>query len=736
MNVLLIGGPGSLINKLIVKLKKEKHRVYLITGDRYKYTFYEKVFQRYNFPYDSEALYEIFMSVKPDLTIYTGAFDTNFKWDEVQKESVHYSASMVNILMSYATVGKGRLLYLSSADVHEGNYDRLITEETMSKAKSFYASTLLQVEDMCRTYRESRGLDVITLRLDNLFRVPQNRVDIDNVCAEMCMEALESGTVHYNGGHNFTWIYETDAVEYIYRMAVAENCDKPLYQISSSQVITEKKIAEMIRDEFKAAQDDSSENEKTEIRLIEKERAEQNRVMSNELYANEVGLNFFCVEDEILKKIIGHMLEHKDIFLHGEEEKGSLLSRVFKKAGWFIRAIIPYVENLICLIPFYFLYNTASNSQFFSRLDFYLLYVLLFAVVYGQRQATFSAVLAMIGYMFKEMSLRSGMEVLMDYNTYVWTVQLFIVGLVVGYLKDQYKVLQSEGKEERLYLSDKVSDIQEINDSNVRVKDSLENQIVNQNDSIGKIYNIMNSLDQYTPEAVFFYAAEILTKMVNTQDVAIYIMENGGYGRLCTATSSLARSMGNSVKINGEDEFYATLMSGKVYINKTLDEKYPLMAAAAMNGDHMETLIMVWGLSLEAMTLSTANMLSITSGLVQGAITRAARYIQILESQRYDADTGVMEHEEFDKLLQIYKEAQDKKLTEYMLLQINTTVKEKARIGYELRKRLRKNDHVGYKEDGSVEVLLSNMNENDIPIVMERLKVIGVDCKVAEALSI
>ena len=35
MNVLLIGGSGSLINNLIIKLKKEGHRVYLLTGSRY-----------------------------------------------------------------------------------------------------------------------------------------------------------------------------------------------------------------------------------------------------------------------------------------------------------------------------------------------------------------------------------------------------------------------------------------------------------------------------------------------------------------------------------------------------------------------------------------------------------------------------------------------------------------------------------------------------------------------------
>ncbi len=34
MNILLIGGAGSLTNQMILKLRKEGHRVFVLTGDR------------------------------------------------------------------------------------------------------------------------------------------------------------------------------------------------------------------------------------------------------------------------------------------------------------------------------------------------------------------------------------------------------------------------------------------------------------------------------------------------------------------------------------------------------------------------------------------------------------------------------------------------------------------------------------------------------------------------------
>lgn len=86
MNVLLIGGSGSLMDGLILKLRKEGHRVFLLTGDKYKRNKYAKVFERYDFSYDSENLREILESVNPDVTIFMGAFDSNFRWKEEERE--------------------------------------------------------------------------------------------------------------------------------------------------------------------------------------------------------------------------------------------------------------------------------------------------------------------------------------------------------------------------------------------------------------------------------------------------------------------------------------------------------------------------------------------------------------------------------------------------------------------------------------------------------------------------
>ena len=144
MNVLLIGGAGSLINNLIVKLNKEGERIYLLTGNRYSNEPYQKVFERYNFTYDCDCIKDIYESVAPDLTIYMGAFDNNFRWAGEESESVKYSASLMNILMGYAMIGKGKFVYLSSSEIYGTNYDNNIDENTPASPVTFKAMALAQ----------------------------------------------------------------------------------------------------------------------------------------------------------------------------------------------------------------------------------------------------------------------------------------------------------------------------------------------------------------------------------------------------------------------------------------------------------------------------------------------------------------------------------------------------------------------------------------------------------------
>ena len=145
---------------------------------------------------------------------------------------------------------------------------------------------------------------------------------------------------------------------------------------------------------------------------------------ANMQFEEEFDVYTFCDCKKTIEKMALYMQKHKDVFVN-EDKEGSILKNLWEKWKWLVRALVPFIENLICFIPFFMLNNRTVGSQYFANLDPFPLYVLLFAIVYGQQQATFSAICAVAGYMFRQMYTRTGFEVLLDYNTYVWIAQLF-----------------------------------------------------------------------------------------------------------------------------------------------------------------------------------------------------------------------------------------------------------------------------------------------------------------------
>ena len=80
----------------------------------------------------------------------------------------------------------------------------------------------------------------------------------------------------------------------------------------------------------------------------------------------------------------------------------------------------------------------------------------------------------------------------------------FILGLVVGYMRDQIRIMRLESQELEEHLHRQIVNIQDINESNVRVKEVMEQQLIDHKDSIGKIYSITAGLEQRMPDEVIF----------------------------------------------------------------------------------------------------------------------------------------------------------------------------------------------------------------------------------------
>ena len=722
MIVFLVGGESRLMDALITKMEKDGHKTYLLTGKRDGRGKYRRVFERYNFPYDSESVREIFTNVNPDLVIFLGAYDTNYDWSDARRESVRYTADLTNLLSAYAFKQNGRFVYLSSEVVYGRSYSSDIHETEPASSKSFQAMAILQGENICKSYRDTREMDTRVLRFDHMYDIPRKGKADNNPCFQMMLEMLKTNQIAANSRNVFSMIYQSDAVEFAYRVMMAEHPKYPLYHISSGEVISQMKLAELIQQNAGDGTTIRDDTVGEGYRLV----------LDGRRYRKEFDGKIFVPYEEGVKAVVEYMKKYSSSFLQREDTGAGWGNRVWRLLVRIFRMLAPYLENLICFIPFFMIHNRAVGSQYFAKLDAYLLYVLLFAIVYGQQQAIFSALLATAGYCFRQMYNQSGLEVLMDYSTYIWMAQLFILGMVVGYMRDQIHHIKKDDQEEIGYLHGQLGDMTEINDSNVRMKQIFELQLVIQKDSLGKIYEITSQLDQRGPEEVLFYAAQVLSKLMETDDAAIYTVANRDYARLFSFTSQTAKKLGKSIRYSDMKDMYDELIAHRVYINKTMDDSYPLMACAVYAEDKMQTILMLWGIPWERMNLAEANRLTVIGYLIQNAVARAGHYLDALRERRYVEDSDILGNEAFKQLVKAFFDAKRNGLTECCLVKIQHTADNFKEIAQKLEKKLRQTDYFGVLSDG-LYVLLPNTDDEAAQGVIERFLKEGFESSIVHA---
>ena len=344
MDIMLVGGISPMMRQLSSKLYKEGHKLYVLSGSRNPSNRYEHVFERYDFPYDSASIEEVFRSVNPDVTILLGAFDGNLSGEDPKREAIWYAAGLQNILLSWATLEKGRLIYLSSSEVYGSSYQIPVTEAVRPTPRGIRPLMLFQGEESCRFYQEQLKKDVVILRLDRLHDVPKNRREASfGICQSKCLDAFQSGVVSYRRNYKYGLTYMGDAVESIYKLIACETHKYGLYHISSGKAYSELQIADAIETYLGRALEkvDNTLEEQTSV------------ILSNERIKEEFGFEIWCEPEETIQSTLRYMKKHSGRFLDKSHPGWDIWHRMYFKTIELLGALVPYIENLILFLPFF-----------------------------------------------------------------------------------------------------------------------------------------------------------------------------------------------------------------------------------------------------------------------------------------------------------------------------------------------------------------------------------------------
>ncbi len=717
MKIFIVGKYNTFLDELIKKLHKENDKVYVLTGDKYHGPKPQRVFEQYIFPYSSDSIVEILDSVQPDVILFTGAYDSNFQWHNVRNESMHYLSGLINIILSAEGHKLKRFIYLSSHQVYENHSDTLIKPDVQTATSDYTGIAITQGEELCRHFNDTMDVDISILRIDHMYKYPNGLDDVTDVCSQICLDAIRTGTITINDPRTFSMMDVSDVVFGIYNYIHSRDHKDFIYHLSSGQPVSEIDIANIIKntDNSVSIQDETVGGS-------------QQTILDGSEFNREFHFEVFHTYEKTIPAIYQKMRRNKKKFQTASGKKKTE-SKFITRVKALLNALLPFIENILVFIPVFMINNRAVGSKYFDRLDFFLLYVLLFAGVYGTKQAVFSATLSMAGYCFRQLYNRTGIELLIDYNTYLWIAQLFIVAMAVGRLRDSTKSITFDKDEEITFLNTQLEDLVSINESNNRIKNIYQNRILDYDDSLVKIYGITSELDSLEAGAVLFYAADIIGRILGTEDVAIYTIANGDYCRLFSATSTQAKSLGKSVKYTDMAEMMTAINNHQVYVNKTMNEDYPLMASAIYRSDKPIELIMLWGLPFENMSVYQCNLLTVLGYMIYNSVERADRYLDALANTRFVSGTKLLTKDAFAELDNTYHDAMEKGFTEYVVLAVSSeqamTYKQWSDI---LSSKLRFSDYIGVAPDGRVRILLTNSSIMDAQFIIQRFSQLSITC--------
>ncbi len=702
MNVLVCSKYNNFCAQLSRRLKKERHETYLLTGSQYGNNHISpNIFQEYHFTYQNENITRIMKNAAPDVVIIGGAMDSHFTWRDAQSQSVEYISGMTNLLMAAKTAGVKRVIYCSSIKVFEGNSEEMIMPDTQPISLSFQAKAYRQVELLCAQYQEPGKFDVEILRFPEVYGELGEGLRTGDICMAMTMEMIKNQVIHYEPNRRRSLLYLDDAVDVLMKV-LDQNSTRKLYQVCGAACDEQEIALTLVRISPDKA-----------VRLEELEQVNSHPYPASVSGTQEELLHFkpkYSLEEGL--KLL--FQASKKVEKHAQKEKKTSAAKkmavsLLETAGLFVVALLVTI----------FL----SGTWVAETIDFFLIFVVIIAVTYGIPYALFGTLLSTVAKIVFALQSVEQFNSLNDYRFFLSILQLIIVGVIVGFMKDKYKRLNADLHDENTYLQKELADITRINDSNLYVKNVYEKRLVNYKNSLAKIYDITSQLDFMEPRKVIFQAANVAAQTMETKHVAIYIASRKSqFFRLAASSSEKASQMGKSLRFDEKLYFYEALVNHEIYLNRSMDQRQPTFIGATYSDDRVDTIIMVWEEALDQVNLYQSNVMALVCRLIEKSMSRAVLYEESIAEDSYLPGSRVMKFEAFTEIVRTYREGEAAGLLEYTLLrlEIPSSVPVQAVIP-DIERSVRDTDYIGM-QGNRFYILLSNSNHEEAQFVLQRLK--------------
>lgn len=392
---------------------------------------------------------------------------------------------------------------------------------------------------------------------------------------------------------------------------------------------------------------------------------------------------------------------------------------------------VPYVENGVgaLLMAGVAAFQQGTPVNHAVGVDFNYVYIGTFGLLYGKRQAMLSVAAALI-ILVTCLMMHGADLVALLYNPIelLHFISYLFVGVLTGYFADcaTYERAANAWKDRQAQA--RQSFLKNAYQESVRVKDKLYRQIVNADDSIGRVYHIVRRLDSVEEENLFTQTAAVTAEVLGVADVAVYTVSSGGYYlRQKVRMGELAAARPHSLHVEDHPYLMDIFRTQRVFANRALQDDVPDLAAPVVFEEKVIAVIEIYGLDFTQWSYYEQNLLSLTSRLVAASLGRAYRFEQEAAEKRYLPGTRILKGAEFQKVLdELSARRRLTKDNPAALLPVELSGMTVPELDERLSHCIRAEDFAGEYE-GGIALLLPDVAGDTLGLVRQRLANVGVE---------
>ncbi|MNC23347.1 hypothetical protein D3C75_713690 [compost metagenome] len=320
---------------------------------------------------------------------------------------------------------------------------------------------------------------------------------------------------------------------------------------------------------------------------------------------------------------------------------------------------------------------------------------------------------------------------LYDTDTVSQIAVYLFVGVIVGYAVDLRTRDVALKQNDLQLIQEKYDFLNEIYNDTRAVKEQLQAQIINSEDSFGKMFTIARELDSLEPEDVIHGAISVMEKVMKTDEISIYMLDqSSGFLRLMSKSSKLGFELPNSIDVKEQPAIANVIRSKSIYVNRNLDPLFPLFIAPVQSDGKVVAMVSIHKTPFEQFTLSYQNMFQVTIEMISASLTRSYQYVKASSCQRYVDGTLLLKAEPFEKILELKRKAKSKGRNEYTLLTVRNSKTQNRLVWNQMLNAIRNSDYAGMNLNGDVCIILSGTSAAESSQVIDRLSLLGLEAAI------